>query len=153
MLSLAATLLGIGLSFYLVLQMTQSNRNSEWGWQSAQAMPESKSGSEYLQSLSQSGLEWFDQDRGSRDLLLARLEEFSAGCQRVIDAPHASLNDQDRDWLLEKCEAWKIQIDELASAAGNLDSNTGPDHLKLKNAADDLASKVGLALSERANSI
>ena len=154
LISLAAVVGFLGLSLYYIVSLVQTDASS-WGWQSKMAVTETTTPSEYLQTLSRSGLEWFDQRRGTPAQLAARLEEFSLGCQRLIESPHAPLSDADRKWLIEKCQTWKGKIDQLASAAKALDpsSSADADFENLKDAADDLASKISLAISRRAESI
>ena len=115
-------------------------------------MPEGVSAEQYLQSLSDSSEEWFDQKSTTADMLATNLQSLSTGCQRLIDAPHQPLSPDQRQWLVEKCELWKEDIDQTLADAKAI----GGDGSKLtvvKNAADDLVSKISLALTNKSKEV
>ena len=151
MLAMAASILAVVCGVYL-FQSAGSASESPWGWQSAQAMPNGVSAEQYLQSLSDSSEEWFEQKSTTADMLATNLQSLSTGCQRLIDAPHQPLSPDQRAWLVEKCELWKKDIDQTLADAKAI----GGDGSKLtvvKNAADDLVSKISLALTNKSKEV
>ncbi len=151
LLAMAASVLAILCGVYLV-QNAGSESDTPWGWQSAQAMPQGVSADQYFQSLGDSAEEWFKQKSMTAETLASNLQSLSSGCQRLIDAPHESLSSDQRAWLIEKCEVWKKDIDQLladAKAIGD-DSNA---LTAVTNAADDLVSKIALALINQSKEV
>ena len=116
LLAMAASILAIVCGVYL-FQSAGPQSNTPWGWQSAQAMPKGASANEYFLSLGGSAEEWFDQKSTTADMLASNLQSLSNGCQRLIDAPHGALSSDQRAWLIEKCGAWKKDIDQLLADA------------------------------------
>jgi hypothetical protein len=115
-------------------------------------MPQGVSADQYFQSLGDSAEEWFKQKSMTAETLASNLQSLSSGCQRLIDAPHESLSSDQRAWLIEKCEVWKKDIDQLladAKAIGD-DSNA---LTAVTNAADDLVSKIALALINQSKEV
>ncbi len=151
LLTVAASILAVLCGAYL-FQNAGSQNDQPWGWQSASALPAGVSSDRYLQSIVDSAEQWFDRDSGSSRQLAANLQSLSAGCQRLIDAPHQPLSADQRTWLIEKCRLWKDDIDRLlinVQAPGvDADKTT-----LLKNAADDLVSRIALAIKNRAEEI
>jgi hypothetical protein len=145
--AIAASILAVLCGVYFV-QSAGSVNDTPWGWQSAQAMPEGGSAERYLESLSDSAEEWFDQKSGTPEQLATNLQSLSTGCQRLIDAPHQPLTAEQRAWLIEKCELWKEDIDQLLADAKVLDGEPRK-MIIVKNAADDLVSKIALALTNK----
>lgn len=151
LLAMAASILAVVCGVYF-FQSSGAASDTPWGWQSAQAMPEGVSADRYLRSLSDSAEEWFAQKSTTAEMLAANLQSLSTGCQRLIDAPHRPLSPEQRHWLVEKCELWKKDIDQFLADAKAI----GGDVSKLKvvkNAADDLISKIALSLTNKSKEV
>lgn len=143
--ALAASLMFIAVAIPAYKMFTDTG-NSQWGWQNV-SLAKQDSRELYFGKLDQSLAEWFDVSKGSKELLAKRLEQFSDGCDRLINAEHDSLSQSDQDWLLEKCEAWKVTIDELVASAKQ--ANDDQQVARIKNSADDLVTKISLAFKNR----
>lgn len=116
-----------------------------WGWSRPEAIDTRLSPPEYLDQLAAAASEWFNQ-RPERDVpLRRRLEEFRDGCDTLLAAPHTPLADDDRQWLIERCQAWRGKIDAHLAA---LDAGTDP--LEVRQEADATVNALMKALRERA---
>jgi hypothetical protein len=118
-----------------------------WGWNRsdvfAAAAPDA-----YLDRLAGAAGEWSGADLDSEAALAARLRDLLAGCDRLIAAPHASLDDADRDWLVERCRAWRETI------AGHADALAAShDVAAVRAAANATVEKLSAALRTRATDI
>lgn len=118
-----------------------------WGWASESGIPSDVSAKEYLTALSSGADAWFNKRPSNESELATRLTEFSAGCERLINANHAPLAKADEAWLQYKCRGWKKRIDEQLAA---VDQNPVEDVLR---ATDAIAKEVSEALTERATQV
>jgi hypothetical protein len=116
-----------------------------WGWDKPDAIPEDASPREYLTALATAGKEWFNKTPQSATELETRLKEFDAGCQRLIDAEHKPLSDEDKAWLVERCRKWKGRMEEHRAEL----ARTG-DVEKVRADADETVNALVTALKERA---
>jgi hypothetical protein len=121
--------------------------SAAWGWNRsdvfAAAAPDA-----YLDRLAGAAGEWSGADLDSEAALAARLRDLLAGCDRLIAAPHASLDDADRDWLVERCRAWRETI------AGHADALAAShDVAAVRAAANATVEKLSAALRTRATDI
>ena len=148
--ALAAALLvaAFGYSYY---QNNLAPKGEDWGWQSANALPRNLPQDEYLRSIGEVALEWFEQPSNTPAQLAANLQTLSSGCQRLIEDDHPSLSDANREWLIEKCTDWKQSIDLLVDSASEIEHLDEAKQQAIKNAADDLVSKISLTLNNRAD--
>ena len=144
-LAMAASVLIAGFGVYWL----QSGSADDWGWMNAQAMPQDVSEKEYLESIGNSALEWFDLSQRNRLTVSKNLSTLSEGCSRLIQSDHAPLQPENRDWLIEKCRAWQETIDQLVVQSN--DPNV--DLSSLKNQADDLVARIAKVLEDRASQI
>ena len=85
-------------------------------------------------------------------MLATNLQSLSTGCQRLIDAPHPPLSSDQRAWVIEKCELWKKDIDQLLVDAKAIGGDDGKMTV-VKNAADDLVSRIALALTNKSKEV
>ncbi len=139
---LAASLLVAAFVFW-----PTSAGDQAWGWNRPGVMT-AATRAEYLERLADAADEWFSLQRDEPRQLQQRLEELVAGCQRLIDAPHEPLPESDRDWLVEKCRAWKETLDgQLAEIRRSPDSFE-----RVRPAADETVQKLVTALRTRAAS-
>lgn len=84
-----------------------------WGWARPGALQLEGSPDEYLRHLASSAEEWF-QDRPQTSLELAqRIQDFEAGCHRLLAAKHQHLDLDDRAWLLDRCQNWSTTFTTL----------------------------------------
>ncbi|QDV42240.1 hypothetical protein Enr13x_20850 [Stieleria neptunia] len=107
LLSLAAVLF-----VAVMLFLRPSAQDAEWGFHDDSVFV-AGSPDDYFRSLAGAANEWFDERPQTAEELMARLAEFSSGCQRVIDMEHDNLTDLQWQWLVNRCELWKDQIDTL----------------------------------------
>ena len=111
---MAASVAAVGLGVWF---LNANGSRDKWGWQTVASFPQNVSAVQYLQATSDSVLQWYEQPAHSPATLAASLEGLAQGCQQLIAAPHQPLGDADRDWLIEKCTAWKATIDQLHASA------------------------------------
>lgn len=90
---------------------TQEVVQSGWGWSKPGAIPEDVDAREYLNRLADGAHEWFNKTPDNAVALAERISEFRQGCSKLILAPHEPLSEDDREWLVEKCQAWAKNID------------------------------------------
>jgi len=121
--------------------------SAAWGWNRpdvfAAAAPDA-----YLDRLAAAAGEWSTANLDSEAALATRLRDLLAGCDRLIAAPHASLDEADRDWLVERCRAWR---ETLAGHAAALAASH--DVVAVRAAADATVEKLSAALQTRAGDI
>jgi hypothetical protein len=119
-----------------------------WGWERPGALAFNGSAREYLEHLANTAEEWFRKRPESAPELQRRLEEFRRGCDVLLVAPHPPLAEGDREWLRERCRAWRDKIDgHLAALAA------GGDVPAVRDAADTTVRNLMKALRERAAAV
>ena len=118
-----------------------------WGWAAESGIPSGGSAEDYLTTLASGADAWFNKRPANRSELVTRLKEFSAGCELLINADHAPLEEQDRAWLQFKCRGWKKRIDEQILAA-----DQSPIEQVL-SVADSIAQDVSVKLKQRASRV
>ena len=119
-----------------------------WGWNRPGALTADVPAAVYLNQLADSAEEWFNKPTDTKAALEARLKQFRAGCETLIKAPHPQLSQEDRAWLVERCQAWAGKLDEQIVAL-----NQGADLKSADEAADALINKLIKALRTRAQSV
>ena len=116
-----------------------------WGWNRPGALTADVPPAEYLNQLADSAEEWFNKPTETKAALDTRLKQFRAGCETLIKAPHPQLSQDDRIWLVERCQAWAGKLDEQIVSL-----NQGADLKSADAAADALIRKLVKALRSRA---
>jgi hypothetical protein len=118
-----------------------------WGWSVATAL-DSAPADRYLDQLAAAGEQWFAVKPDSEAALAKRLEQMIAGCDRLIEAAHEPLAPEDREWLREKCRAWREKfVGQLEALAASHDVAAG------RAAADETVTKLVVALRSRATEV
>lgn len=116
-----------------------------WGWDRPGALTMNLSPPEYLNHLAAGAQDWFNKRPDTADALRTRLEQFRHGCDTLIAADHPQLAARDRDWLRERCTAWRGRIDEhLAALAAT------SEVAAVRSEADATVNKLIQALRDRA---
>lgn len=143
----AATVLLIGGLAWLL--SPDSNPGDQWGWLAESSMPQNVDSSNYLLALADGSEAWFDKVPTDESEYLKRLDEFRAGCQRLIDAPHSVLSNEDRTWLVQKCQTWNAKLDEQKAAFASGDQTSFEESLQLTN---EIAKAITKAIRQKADS-
>jgi hypothetical protein len=110
MLSIAALLL-VAFAGWWRFAAGPPGAASGWGWERPGALAFDGSAPEYLEHLASAAEEWFRKRPETAAELRRRLEEFRRGCDALLAAPHTPLAEGDREWLRERCRAWRDKID------------------------------------------
>lgn len=140
--ALAACLL-VGVTWSLL----QPPVTAPWGWNRPGALAV-KPPAEYLDSLATAAEEWSDEQPNTEAALAKRLGDLMTGCDRLIASPHESLEPADREWLVERCRAWREKI------AGHLAVlEASHDLTAVRRDADATVAKLVAALQTRARAI
>lgn len=146
----AGILLAIGGTWYWTQQNGVGKSTQVavgWGWAAETGIPSGGSAEDYLTALASGADAWFNKRPANRSELVTRLKEFSAGCELLINADHAPLEEQDRAWLQFKCRGWKKRIDEQIAAA---DQNPIEQVLSV---ADSIARDLSVKIKQRASRV
>lgn len=85
-------------------------RPAMWGFDRDGLLSTNVPRDEYLNALADAAGDWFNKRPDQVDGLVRRLTEFERGCDTLIQAPHPELADVDRQWLVERCGAWKSKL-------------------------------------------
>lgn len=130
---------------FLILQNPIETKPG-WGFEKNGLLTAEVSGSQYLNLLSGASADWFNKRPTDTQTLIARLQDYSRGCQQLLEAPNQQLDDSNREWLFEKCKTWKDKIDQLVTdlRSGNKDFQTGLTE------ADEIAERMKSLLAEKA---
>ena len=148
-LSSAAAILMIVAVTWSLMSAGNAGTLAKWGWSTAEGLPNTESPQEYLMELAAGGQAWFDKRVDSPASYRQRLRELSAGCQTLIAAEHRVLAVADRQWLLEKCEAWQSQFQDQL-----LQVEADPlQYEKFLQQTNDTVHTLVAALQERARNI
>ena len=137
----------IGLFGWWQFQQSQPTP-SGWGWEKPGALAQDLSAEDYLQQLADGAGDWFKKRPEDEPGLRKRLRQFRNGCDTLLKAPHTPLAAADREWLNERCRAWRDKIDGHIAA---LDAGTPP--LEVRETTDETINKLVAALKGRAASV
>jgi hypothetical protein len=107
--------------------------STTWGWNKPEALPQQPDRSAYLNRLADEAGEWFNQRPTDAPGLVRRINEFRAGCSRLIFAEHQPLPAPDRQWLIENCRVWGRKLDKQLAAL-----EAGQDVLEVRRETDAL---------------
>jgi len=147
---LPAALAALAASLFLAFatwSILQPGPAVPWGWNRPAALA-AAAAPEYLENLAAAAGEWSAEVPQTEAALARRLGDLRAGCDRLIAAPHESLADADREWLVERCRAWRESI------AGHLAAlSASHDVVAVRAAADGTIAKLTAALRARSQEI
>jgi len=119
-----------------------------WGWNRPGALTADIPADQYLNGLADSANEWFKKPTDTKAALLTRLTQFRNGCETLIKAPHPQLSNEDRTWLIERCQAWAGKLDaQIVVLEKGADLKTADAN------ADALINKLVKALQTRAKQV
>lgn len=121
---------------------------SGWGWERPGALAFEGSAPDYLEHLARAAEEWFRKRPDTAPELRRRLEEFRRGCDVLLEAPHTPLAEGDREWLRERCRAWRDKIDGHLAAL-----KAGGAVPAVRDEADATVRNLMKALRERAAAV
>ena len=140
----------IGVSLYELARNAGKppSESSAWGWNRPGALSEEVPPSRYFARLADEAEEWFKQRPEEKSALTKRLEELRLGCSTLIAAPHRSLANKDRQWLIQKCQAWAKKFDQQLAAL-----QSGEDPLQVRSRTDETINKLVAALRSRAKEL
>lgn len=135
----ASLLIGVG-----VWSWRSSQPAAPWGWNLTDALA-AAAPDVYLERLATGAAEWSAVTPATESALAGRLREMLVGCDRLIAAPHEPLAAADREWLVEKCRAWREKLaGHLAALAQS------HDVAAVRREADATMEKLTAALRARA---
>jgi hypothetical protein len=140
----ASILLVVGGSWLL-----RSPTGPPWGWTAAEmtAMADLPA-DQYLERLATGGGKWFAKRPDTKAGLAKRIREMRAGCDLVIDTNRQAAPTPTRQWLIERCLAWREKFDEQLLALEN-----GAEVGEVRDRMDALVNKLVNALRERAGQL
>jgi hypothetical protein len=133
-------------SLAAILALWQLNPTDvTWGFNRPDVLAARDDPAQFFNTLADAAEDWFLERPRDREPLIERLNQFSAGCSKLIESPLETLSAEDRQWLRERCGRWKTAIDGLSAqlAAGQSPPQT------IRDAADDIIRRLQVALRER----
>jgi len=118
-----------------------------WGWNRADAFA-AAAPDVYLERLAAGAAEWSAAVPTTEPALATRLRAMLAGCERLLAAPHEPLAATDREWLRERCRAWREKFaGQIAALAQS------HDVAAIRREADATVEKLTAALRARASEV
>ena len=93
--------------------------SESWGLAKVTSLCPNMKDSAYLEKLAELAGQFSKKRPNSTATLLARLDQFQAGCKTLIASPKPQLNDSERIWLEDSCRKWSGEIDVLRLALKN----------------------------------
>lgn len=140
--ALAAVLVvGVGTWYTLSQQSTPAG----WGFDRAGLLTADMTPRQYFDQLADAAGDWFNKRPETREALALRLQEFSDGCQTLIDAEHPQLSKEDRTWLVDRCRSWKGKIDGYVADLSAGESSA----IRVREKADDTVRQLMETLQTR----
>ncbi len=116
-----------------------------WGWNKENAFAEAPTRTDYLKQLAAGAREWSKKKPETAVAAADRIIQFRQGCARLILAEHKPLNNADRAWLRERCQAWAKDItDHLVALEATGDVKAALEKM------DATVNKLAAALEKRA---
>ncbi|TVP97639.1 MAG: hypothetical protein EA381_14530 [Planctomycetaceae bacterium] len=122
--------------------------DSGWGWDRQEVFALRSDAPTYLRHLASAADEWFQRTPATDQELRSRLVAFRRGCDKLLAAPHPSLNATDRDWLRERCQVWSEKFDDQLARLDRSD-----DWSVVLREADETVLKLIQALRDRADDL
>jgi hypothetical protein len=116
-----------------------------WGWSKPGALPQDVPAADYLKTLADGANQWFKKRPDDAAGLAQRIIEFRQGCATLQLADHKPLSEADRNWLVERCQAWASKLDKHLA-----DAEARKDVVQVRTEMDDTVNKLVTALKERA---
>ncbi len=151
------TPLGIWIaSLQSQVEIARVQINSQrWGWLQPNAFDPELSADQYLIHLSTLAEDWFDRTPESASELALRIGQFRSACALLILADHEQLDEQDRDWLRERCRIWSGKFQDQLNALEQPTLETEPevDFVPIRDQADETVRTLIRLLNERAQEI
>lgn len=138
----AGVLIGVALTWFL------QREERAWGWLAQDALEETATAREYLERLAAQGEQWFAVRPTNATALARRANELRMGCSRLIFARHESLALADREWLVTKCRAWAVALDEQLALL-----EAGSPVEERLEAFDEIVTQLAHALRTRASTV
>ncbi len=146
----AAIVVACGIGFLVSSNLTQNNRQvASWGWLADDAMQNDLDQAQYLNKLARGADTWFNQRPGELLDVRKRIEEFKSGCQKLIAADHANLDQANREWLKDRLETCLRDVEEQLAEA----SSQGADAIRIRSAVDQIVRDVASDLKIRARQV
>lgn len=139
--SLAAAVL-FGASVWFTLRPAPTE---DWGLL-ADSTYASETREQHFQTLANAVDEFLEVETRKSEDLRVRLTQLSRGCERCIEEKHPHLTDLDWQWLISRCERWKLQVDDLAQRLA-LGEGTAEE---IKNESRELVESMSESLRQRA---
>lgn len=115
-----------------------------WGW-NARDFDTVEPDPSYLNHLADDAEQWPNARPDEPVAFALRLGELRTGCSRLIVAPHDSLDQEDRTWLVEACRKWAAELD---AAIGRLENKAAVAEVRadvdmlVQRLADDLRART-----------
>ncbi len=119
-----------------------------WGWDKPGAIPNDVAADAYLAQLATAADDWFKKRPEDAAGVKQRITQFRDGCSTLIESSHEPLAAEDREWLVEKCKAWRGKLDEQLAAI-----DAGTDPFIVRESADEIVNKLTTALRNRAQEV
>jgi hypothetical protein len=119
-----------------------------WGWGKPEILADDLSPTAYLSQLADAATDWSKKRPEDAARLARRLGEFRQGCSRLIFATHKPLSPPDRAWLVQRCQAWGRQLDQLLEAVEG-----GQAIAQVRDETDILVQDIARELRARAEAL
>lgn len=119
-----------------------------WGWDKPGALPQDVAADVYLNRLADAADQWFNKRPETRQALARRIIQFRQGCSTLILSEHKPLTPEDRQWLIEKCQAWAAKLDGQLTAL-----EAGVNLSVVREASDETIQNLITALRKRAETV
>ena len=136
----------LAASVALILTLRPAPQPAGWGFDRPGVLAADTDSATYLSGLADAADDWFNKTPTTQQALASRLKQFQAGCDTLLAADHTPLNEEQREWLLERCRAWRGAIDtrleQLASGEASLNET--------QQESDALIRRMITALNDKA---
>ena len=143
------TLTALAVLTTVAWYLTQTPTNNvavNWGWDQPGIVGSNLNAAAYLESLASAAEKWKETDRSTPQALKTRLSELRHACDTLLASDHPALTPSDRDWLRERCRAWRDKVDEQLVAL----EQPNPSFTEIQTASDEIIAKLVTALRGRA---
>jgi len=148
-----AAMLLVGLGLVASGVVTLGTRRAieavqSWGWSRDGAIPTTGSAGDYYDALARSARQWYDRKPEDVPALVDRINEYRAGCSRLLTSPHEPLRRRPREdvWLTGRCHRWGYRLDQVRDALES--GKLTPTQARAE--VDELTERVILNLESRA---
>ena len=142
--SISATVALVGLVGFVVFWISRFGlTNDDWGWNDHKIYAQDVDESSYLNLLANAANDWFQVSRNGESL-----SQLIGSCDALISEKHYQLSPPNRDWLVDKCRAWR---DCLGLSRELLNEGKSDDRVFAE--VDEIVSKLVAALKRKADEI